>query len=71
MMNSSGPPPSPVSDLQKLQNSIHQMEERGMTGDPRYSHAKQLSKLSMDLFDAHCGGLVTSLQTGGYSRGKH
>ena len=42
MMNSSGPPPSPVSDLQKLQNSINQMEERGMTGDPRYSQARQL-----------------------------
>ena len=42
MMNSSGPPPSPVSDLQKLQNSINQMEERGMTGDPRYNQARQL-----------------------------
>ena len=42
MMNSSGPPPSPVSDLQKLQNSINQMEERGMTSDPRYNQARQL-----------------------------
>jgi hypothetical protein len=30
------------SDLLKLQNSIHQMEERGMTSDPRYFQAKQL-----------------------------
>merc|ERR1719210_2983298 len=38
-----GPPPTgspippqmpPQSDLQKLQNSINQMEERGMTNDP-------------------------------------
>ena len=27
--------------------------------------------LSMDLFDAYCGELVTSLRTGGFSRGKH
>ena len=65
---SSGPPPPPVSDLQKLQSSIHQMVEKGMTGDPRYRQARQLS---MDLFNFHCGELVTSLQTGGYSRGKH
>jgi len=47
---STGPPPSrppdpaggPASDIQKLQNSIKQMEERGMTGDPRYSMMKEL-----------------------------
>jgi len=45
---SPGPPgaPSPynrpASEIQKLQNSINQMEERGMTNDPRYSQARQL-----------------------------
>ena len=29
------------------------------------------SSLSMDLFNAYCGALETSLQTAGYSRGKH
>jgi len=39
------PPPGPVggpTDIQKLQNSINAMEERGMTADPRYSQAKHL-----------------------------
>merc|ERR1711992_192403 len=39
---SAGPPPQGQSDLQKLQNSINQMEERGMQNDPRYSQARQL-----------------------------
>ena len=33
---------SPQSDLQKLQNSISQMEEHGMTKDPRYNQVRQL-----------------------------
>ena len=37
----------PQSDLQKLQNSINQMEERGMTNDPRYSQARQLHQSMM------------------------
>merc|ERR1711988_528722 len=37
----------PQSDLQKLQNSINQMEERGMTNDPRYSQARQLQQSMM------------------------
>ena len=28
--------------MQKLENSIRQMEDRGMTGDPRYRIVKQL-----------------------------
>lgn len=32
------------SDLQKLQNSINQMEERGMQNDPRYAQARQLQQ---------------------------
>jgi len=45
---SGGPPGQPrppvpyPSDIQKLQNSINAMEERGMTADPRYSQARQL-----------------------------
>jgi len=41
---SSAPTPAsgPVTDIQKLENSIKQMEDRGMTGDPRYRMAKQL-----------------------------
>jgi len=35
-------PPRPATDIQKLQNSINAMEERGMTGDPRYSQARSL-----------------------------
>ena len=45
-----GPPPvmnQPQSDLQKLQNSINQMEERGMQGDPRYTQAKHLQQSMM------------------------
>lgn len=37
-----GPGIRPQTDLQKLQNSINQMEERGMQNDPRYSQARQL-----------------------------
>ena len=37
----------PQSDLQKLQNSINQMEERGMTNDPRYNQARQLQQSMM------------------------
>ena len=33
---------SPQSGLQKLQNSISQMEERGMTKDPSYNQVRQL-----------------------------
>ncbi len=33
------------SELQKLQNSINQMEERGMQGDPRYTQAKHLQSM--------------------------
>jgi hypothetical protein len=32
------------TDLQKLQNSINQMEERGMQNDPRYAQARQLQQ---------------------------
>lgn len=35
------------SELQKLQNSINQMEERGMHGDPRYSQVKHLHQTMM------------------------
>ncbi len=41
------PPQQPQSELQKLQNSINQMEERGMQGDPRYNQAKQLQQSMM------------------------
>jgi len=37
-----GPQGGPASDIQKLLKSIKQMEERGMTGDPRYSMMKEL-----------------------------
>ena len=47
-----GPPgstgPQGQSDLQKLQNSINQMEERGMQNDPRYSQARQLHQSMMN-----------------------
>ena len=42
------PPPQGQSDLQKLQNSINQMEERGMQNDPRYSQARQLHQSMMN-----------------------
>merc|ERR1712226_1535768 len=45
---SSVPPPQGQSDLQKLQNSINQMEERGMQNDPRYSQARQLHQSMMN-----------------------
>ena len=54
--HSGGPPPTgspmppqmpPQSDLQKLQNFINQMEERGMTNDPRYNQARQLQQSMM------------------------
>ena len=51
-MSAGGPPggpprpPAPYqpapTDIQKLQNSINAMEERGMTADPRYNQARQL-----------------------------
>ena len=41
------------------------------TDSIRLPSGSGLGSLSMGLFNAHCGGLVTSLQTGGFSRGKH
>merc|ERR1719400_2971949 len=37
----------PATDIQKLQNSINAMEERGMQGDPRYSQARTLHQSLM------------------------
>ena len=37
-----GPYARPTTDIQKLQNSISAMEERGMTSDPRYNQARTL-----------------------------
>eukprot|EP00095_Tigriopus_kingsejongensis_P009239 maker-scaffold495_size155559-snap-gene-0.32 protein:Tk09239 transcript:maker-scaffold495_size155559-snap-gene-0.32-mRNA-1 annotation:"homeotic gene" len=45
--NSYPPTQGPPSDLQKLQNSINQMEERGMQNDPRYNQARQLHQNMM------------------------
>merc|ERR1719233_586206 len=46
----------PVTDIQKLENSIKQMEDRGMTGDPRYRMAKQLyQSLTTRQADVHSG----------------
>ena len=54
-LGSSGQPPQGQSDLQKLQNSINQMEERGMQNDPRYSQARQLHQSMMNRHPAPAG----------------
>ena len=48
-------PGRPTSDIQKLENSINQMEEKGMQGDPRYASARQLHQ-SLTTSDGGPGG---------------
>ena len=55
-LGTSGIPPQGQSDLQKLQNSINQMEERGMQNDPRYSQARQLHQSMINRHPGPPGG---------------
>ena len=53
---SPGPYSRPALDIQKLQKIFNQMEERGMTGDPRYSQARELHQSLVSQMDGPAGG---------------
>jgi len=48
----------PATDIQKLKNSIHMMEKRGITDDARYSQARELYQSLMSQQSGSLFGLV-------------